>query len=148
MYDLVEVSVMADLPCSTWVVREYLANVPLFRCGAYHGMPVVPEWRLFVRDGAVVHTQPYWPYMALQQGQPDIFTWRVVYDALLAKMPPAAARQRLAPYALLAAEAVGGGYWSVDLLWQATTGKWWVTDMAEGARSYMYDPATQEQLEP
>jgi hypothetical protein len=43
--------------------------------------------------------------------------------------------------AIEAVEAVGGGYWSVDFL-RDRDGKAWLTDMAEGERSFRYESAT------
>lgn len=150
VFNLVEWSHTVDmwgLPHDVWAVREMIPNVPLFYCHAYGGMPVVPEWRLFVRDAEVTHVQPYWPLGALEQGQPSARNWREIMAAIYDKLPPTAASEMLGPLARQAVAACGGGYWSVDFLWAATgSQRWWLTDMAAGELSYRYDPATGAEL--
>lgn len=127
---------MMGLPHETWAVREMIPTRPLFVCSAFGNFPVTREFRLFVRDGEVVHTQPYWPPDAVAEGHPDVDDWA----ARLAR----AARATTVEYAqliwmaLAASEAVGGGYWSVDLL-EDRDGEWWLTDMAEGERSFRWN---------
>lgn len=137
---LVEWSHLVDLmglPTNVWAVREMIPTAPLFTCAGYRGFPVTREFRMFVRDGKVEHTQPYWPPDAVANGRPDVDDWA---DRL-----ERASRATTAEYAgmmwtaLAAAEAAGGGYWSVDLL-QDDAGEWWLTDMAEGARSFRWEP--------
>lgn len=136
---LVEWSALADLmglPTRTWAAREMLDGDVLCRCAAYGGMPVVREFRLFVRDDAVEHLQPYWPEDAVAAGRPDdpAWRWRLGQAARLAPRTTEALRN----LALRAVDAQGGGFWSVDLF-RARRG-WFVTDMAEGDRSFRYEP--------
>lgn len=142
---------MLGLPTNVWAVRELLETKPLFICTAYGGFPVVREFRFFVKDrpahpkrhGFVEHVQPYWPIDACEQGRPDREDWReVLAEASKISIPE---YEDLRLLAFLSHAAVGGGFWSVDVL-QDASGSWWVTDMAEGARSYRYDPETQEHL--
>lgn len=143
VHRLVEYSACADmfgLPLGTWAVRERIPVVPLFHCQAYGGMPVVPEWRLFVDGAKVVHTQPYWPHDALAAGRPTASNWLAVITGAEESLGRQDVVGVLESLARAAVAAVGGGYWSVDLLWSAVTGSWWLTDMADGARSYRYEP--------
>lgn len=140
---LVESSVLAGmmgLPTDSWAVRELIPNVPLFTLDHYCGMPYVPEWRLFATPDEVVHIQPYWPMKALEQGRPSIPNWRDVVAAFFAKMSAQQAVALLGPTAIRAAEVCDGGLWSVDFLWSAVNGRWWLTDMADGDRSFRYEP--------
>lgn len=143
MVSLVEESALADmmgLPTDSWAVRELIPNVPLFTLDYYCGMPYVPEWRLFATPDEVVHIQPYWPTEALEQGHPSIPNWREVVASFFAEMPLAASGTLLGPTAMRAAEVCEGGLWSVDFLWSAVNGRWWLTDMADGDRSFRYEP--------
>lgn len=140
---LVEASALAGimgLPVDSWAVRELIPNVPLFTLDYYCGMPFVPEWRFFATPEEVVHTQPYWPVDAIEQGRPSIPNWREVARTFFDSKSPSEVWLTLAPLARRAAEACEGGEWSVDFLWSAVTGSWWLTDMADGDRSFRYDP--------
>jgi hypothetical protein len=137
---LVEWSALVDLmslPTNVWAVREFIPTAPLCICEAYGNFPVVREFRLFVRDDKVEHTQPYWPPDAVEVGRPDAQDW--------AERLAAASKATQLEYAgmlwtaLAAVDAVGGGFWSVDLL-QGADGDWWLTDMAEGDRSFRWEP--------
>lgn len=136
--NLIEESALCDLPVATWAVRELIATAPLFYCTGYGGFPVVREFRMFVEDGTVAHVQPYWPPLACELGHPDAADWRARLAA--ASTLADEERARLGRLAMVAGSTLGG-YWSVDML-QAADGGWWVTDMADGMRSYAYDPAT------
>lgn len=125
---------MFGLPYDTWAVRELLPVSPAFH--AFRGMPIVREVRVFVRDGRVEHVQPYWP--------PSAFTAEpgVPSDAVLEALNFLGARERLALEAQSkAVGAVLGGYWSVDWL-QTAGGQWALTDMAEGDKSFRWEPET------
>jgi len=137
---LVEWSYTVDLmglPVDTWAVREMLKTKPLFSCQSYGGFPVTREFRIFVLDNEVTHIQPYWPEDAVERGSPDIDNWRELLDRSQALS--SAERDSLVDEALKAVAAVGGGYWSIDFL-QDSADNWWLTDIADGARSYFYQP--------
>lgn len=140
---LVEASALAGimgLPTDTWAVRELIPNVPLFTLDDYCGMPFVPEWRLFANETDLVHWQPYWPLDAIEEGRPSAPNWReIVSDFFVAASTDQTLRD-LSLMAVRAAQACDGGLWSVDFLWSAVTGTWWLTDMADGDRSFRYDP--------
>jgi hypothetical protein len=136
---LVEWSFSVDLmglPTNTWVVRKMLDTAPLFHCEAFGDFPVTREFRLMVRDGVVVHWQPYWPPDAVEQGRPDTLNWRELLADASERGDDWAA---LVALAVEAGRAVGGGYWSIDVL-QDRHGKWWVTDMADGDSSFVWRP--------
>jgi hypothetical protein len=135
---LVEWSHMVDmmgLPTRVWAIRKLLETRPLFTCAGYGNFPVTREFRFFVRDGAVEHWQPYWPPDAVEVGRPDDPGWREKLDK--ASRLTGIEYEELAEISLDAVALVGGGYWSVDLLEDAR-GNWYLTDMAEGDRSFMW----------
>jgi hypothetical protein len=124
----------AVLPHDVWAVRKLLDTEPLFR--AFRGMPITREFRVFVRDDDVEHVQPYWPPDAILD--PDRHDWRKRL-AQASRLDVDDDNYRLGELAGMASAAVGGGYWSVDLL-QDRRGEWWLTDMAEGDRSFRWQP--------
>ena len=131
---LIEYSHLVDmigLPFDKWAVREFLPTRPVGHCPNFGYMPVVKEYRFFVRDGEVVCWHPYWSEGALRQGG-VVFDQGHDVDSLHA-LDDLAQLEKLAS---AAGEAVGGE-WSVDLL--QTDRGWYVTDMAEAHRSGHYD---------
>jgi hypothetical protein len=138
---LVEESAMGfpSLPVGTWAVREMVPTSPICYCEGYGGMPVVREFRFFIRGSRIEHSQPYWPPDAVEQGQPDRSDWAERLEA--GRRLSLDDLQTLTALTQAAAAAVGGGYWSVDFL-QDEDGGWWLTDMAEGEKSFRYEPGT------
>jgi hypothetical protein len=133
---IAEYSIMADLmglPIDRWVVRELLPTKPVFH--AFRDMPIVREFRVFVRDSVIEHWQPYWPLHALE-GQTEEPNWRELASQLNSITPEE--RAKVEGLALRVSAAVPG-YWSVDCLDVVGRG-WMVTDMAEGDKSYRWDP--------
>lgn len=119
---------MMGLPHNVWVCREMLPTNPLFRCTRYGNMPVVREWRFFIRAGLIECWHPYWPVIALEQGAPDDAGWRAQIAHLSAPPPNEA-------HALAARAArLFDGYWSLDLF--EASDSYYVTDMALGEQSY------------
>lgn len=141
IFNLVEASALADifgLPTDTWVLREMIETDTLFKCNAWEGFPVTREFRVRIgkpgdEDATVF---PYWPEAAIEEGDPSEENWRELL-ASRSRIDDADAAQ-LASLAFGAQSAVGGGFWSVDLL-QGRDGKWWLTDMAEGEKSWWPD---------
>ncbi len=122
-----ECASLLGLPCDWWAVRELLPTIPLAVCPRYEGMPACREFRCFVADGEVICMHPYWPTEALERGgvtDPE----RIA--AQLASCPDEPAVRALAARA----GAAVGGEWSVDVL--ETARGWFVTDMAEAAKSW------------
>ena len=124
---------MVGLPTSMWAVRKMIETAPLFTAFWGH-MPITREFRLFVRDNAVEHVQPYWPPDAIIA--PSDLGWRTKLEQ--ANRLTWGERKILADVAVIATAAVGGGFWSVDFL-QDKSGSWWLTDMADGDRSFRWD---------
>lgn len=133
---LVEYSMMVDimgLPVDVFAFRQVIPTTPIFHAFAGR-MPIVREFRFFVRDGIVEHIQPYWPADAILS--PDVADWRERLE--LAAELGERTGWHLCQDAATAGVAVGGGYWSVDFLEDAT-GRWWLIDMARGEDSYHSD---------
>lgn len=114
------------LPWAVWAVREFLPVVPLGTCPRYGSMPVVREFRCFVDGGRLLCWHPYWPRDAIARGgaDPGLFPRLAEIGEDLPTIRDLACR----------AGAACGGAWSVDLL--ATRRGWFVTDMAEAAKSF------------
>lgn len=151
---LVEESALADLmglPTDVWAVREYLDVEPLFRCVRFGNMPVVTEFRVFIRGDEIEHVQPYWPLGALEQGEPDVEDWRERVAHSRSLMHSFAGPDGEDVWTMsgeaagLLARRYGDDrmFWSMDWLLDRH-GKWWLTDMAEGDRSFRYDPKEEE----
>lgn len=137
--NLVEESHMGipSLPTDTWAVRELIPTDHLFHCSGFGGLPVTREFRVFVRDDRVEHVQPYWPADALKDARPNLPHWRrsLQWAAKISNYD----LDRITERALAAVAALDGGYWSVDFLIDEYD-EWWLIDMAEGDRSFRYDP--------
>jgi hypothetical protein len=137
--NLIAFSEMADMfggvPVGAFVLREMLPTVPAFY--AFNGMPIVREFRVFVRDGLVEHIQPYWPPEAIERSiiEPSLKSWRTALQMM--SVLDDETKQVLTRLALQANAAVPG-YWSVDFL--DVSGCWVLTDMAEGDLSFKCNP--------
>lgn len=134
---LVEWSCTVDLlglPTEVWAARQLIDTVPLFH--AFERMPITREFRLFVRDDQVEHVQAYWPADAIARGgHPDDQDWQTKLEQASVLLDDE--RTLLIELAARAVSAVGGGFWSVDML-EDRAGSWWLTDMAEGDKSFRY----------
>lgn len=117
---------LRGLDWSTWAVRELLPTTPAFL--AFDEMPIVCEFRVFVRDGEELCWHPYWPAGAIE-GHTEERNWRSRLRALQNE-PNNEARE----IARLASRAVPGDAWSVDVL--KTEKGWYVIDMALAGESY------------
>ena len=124
-----------ELPYRMWCVRELLPVDPVAVLPEYGNMPLVKEVRAFVQGGRVVCAHPYWPPGAIERGfggspgMPQALEGIALRSADEQEWRPLSER--------VAAEFTGDGAWSVDLL--ATRWGWYVTDMAEAARSFHWD---------
>ena len=68
-----------DLPIGAWLIRRALDVSVLYRCAAWHELPVTREFRVFAHsDGRIEHLQPYWPPDAFKRARPDLEHWRAV----------------------------------------------------------------------
>lgn len=148
--ELIEFSACADmmgLATNVWAVREYLPVEPIAILPRYGDMPLVPEARCFIEGGKVLCAHPYWPEDSILQGlarsdgkkatEEDL----KVFDEstrLFQLCEQAINWGHVRDLAEKVAEAFkDDGYWSVDLL--PARDKFFVTDMAEGERSFHYE---------
>jgi hypothetical protein len=120
-----------------------LPVTPLTTLPRYGGMPLVREYRAFVEGGQILCTHPYWPKKSIfeglaepEKGQPDyrLSETETLFFQMNQQGLPPEAQQLLQSVAGVFA---GDGAWSVDVL--ETQRGWFVTDMAEAARSYHWD---------
>lgn len=125
---------MIGLPVDVWAVREFLPTMPVMVADRYGNMPVCREFRFFVDGAKVLCRHPYWSKDSLEQGLSELPTdfaeryERLCHDVIeLATIHDLASR----------AGAALGGYWSVDIL--ETERGWFVTDAAEGQRSFHWE---------
>lgn len=130
VYNLVEFSMLVDLPWQTWAVRKMIPTSPITT--AFSGdMPIAREVRLFVDNGKLICAHPYWPEEAFRG---SIYSDDKVTDEQikqLANLPDMSNLTKLAEY-------VSDQFmhaWSIDFL-QDTEGNWWLTDMALANTSY------------
>lgn len=125
-------------PCDVWVVRELLPTRPVF--AAFEGLPITREYRLFIEGGRLSHIQPYWPADVIRQampGKPHLINRLRDMNRL-----DAATHIQLNSLTLRVAGAVEGD-WSVDWM-QVPCRGWVLTDMAEAAYSYRYEPGRED----
>jgi len=131
---LVEWSNLVDilgLPVDVWAVREMLPTEPLHV--ARSGLPIVPEARMFIRDGDVACVHPYWPMEALVQRwcglEEEAAENLAAHIAVVVQNAEPMLREMAQPIL----ERVPGA-WSVD--WMLTTRGWYHIDMGLAARSW------------
>ena len=127
--NLVEMSAVATIdrfmPCDFWAVREFIKTKSYFNYFAGE-MPITKERRFFVRNGKVECQHSYWPREVFE-GIDDkkfeelsMFTEQDMKEVL-----------PMAEYI----SKIFSGYWSCDFL-KSESGKWYLTDMAIGEKSY------------
>lgn len=134
-----ELASMIGMPVKVWAIRQMLKTTPVFhafqsgRKGAAGGMPVVREYRFFVKGREIVCEHPYWPKKAIIR--PSTADWEAALDSISGE-PPEEARElaRQAGAALWDPDRDGFAQWSVDVL-LAEDG-WYVTDCAVAAQSW------------
>lgn len=127
-------AMFGELPTYTWVVREMLLTDPVFY--AFKGMPITKEFRYFIRDGIIEHTQPYWDPKAFENDSQHPNTLPSDWRAQLASISEIGDdSEHLVDLTKVVSKAIKG-YWSIDWLW--TKKGWYLTDMALGEQSYMW----------
>lgn len=131
---LAEFSAIADLPMTEIAVREMLRTEPLFH--AFYGMPVVPETRIFARNGTITHAQPYWPASAILH--PDVDDWEARLERANREMLESWPRLCEKSADISRHPVFAPDEWSIDWL-KDRDGKWWCIDMALGEMSYRHD---------
>lgn len=129
---LVEATALAwTVPFGCLVVREFLPLRAGFK--AFNNMPIAREFRFFVKDGEVIHWQPYWPPNSMRNTTID--NWEELlhgysqldYESL--------------GYLTYTAKEAGkklGGFWSVDFA-QHIDQNWYLIDMARGEESFYWN---------
>lgn len=133
---LVEATALADQPLGCFVVREFLNLQSLFT--AFNGMPVAREFRLFIRDGEVLHIQPYWPPQSIRK--PSVPDWR--YHLGWLNELSAGDKAFLEARARRINSHIEG-FWSMDFA-KDVKGDWYLIDMARGELSYLWYPDRDE----
>ena len=120
---------LIGFPIANWFVREYLPVAPLFT--AFGSTPIVREFRLFAKNGAVHQWQPYWPASSMLE--PDDTDWeKKLADASVLDAEVASV---IGGYAETISKLMPEDSWSVDFLVDKN-GKWYLTDMALEDSSY------------
>ena len=135
VHAIAEWSHLADiavpLPTDVWVVRELLKTEPAFH--AFRGrMPITREHRVFVREGKVICSHPYWPADCIEGHDPSEEDWRARLKQL--SELPLADMLALVDGSIRASELFEGA-WSVDWLWTTDRG-WVLIDMARAEISW------------
>lgn len=110
------------------IFREYLPLKSQFT--AFHGMPVAPEWRWFVRDGQTVCKHFYWPDDAIRN--PSREDWLPLLHNMQFCKPED--DRLLNKYATTFVEECPG-FWSVDFALTQERG-WVLIDAARGELSW------------
>lgn len=110
------------------LIRQMLDTDPAFR--AFNGMPVTQEFRFFAGKGKVEGYQAYWPEHTIQN--PDADDWQSRLAEINSIKPKDL--KELVAMAMSVTRHLDGD-WSIDFL-KDRYGKWWLIDMAEGAKSY------------
>ena len=130
MGGIVEQCAMGNIGASpllyeNWVIRELIPTTPYLTF--FRGeMPIVKEVRIFVRDGVVVCSHPYWPKEAITTIDEET-------HAALCSLSDGD-REQVHSMANVISKYFRG-YWSCDFL-KSTAGEWYCTDMAQGEDSY------------
>lgn len=139
-YRLIEENLMADfmggMNPKAMVLREFLNLDAPFE--AFKGMPIAREFRIFADNGEVVCMHPYWPKTSIEfwSGTKPSSNWETKL-AEQSRLPAGKELEHLKDLAKIASKKVGG-YWSIDLC-KTKSGKWYLTDMAVGEKSFHWE---------
>jgi len=129
IFNIVEFSAIATIDrfmsCDFWAVRELIKTKPYFYY--FKNMPITKERRFFVRNGKIECSHPYWDVENLFKG---------IEKEKLEELNKFSIKDQnqlneMAQYITDTFQ----GYWSCDFL-QDIDGKWWMTDMAIGEKSF------------
>jgi len=141
IYCLVEHEAMAmrrSYYPSHLTIREFIPAKHYFY--AFDGMPVTKEIRIFIKEGKIVHRQPYWPPEAIED--PVCFKGNSlsdveVNDLMIQNHMMLAQDDECVDRQALEVSKFFPGYWSVDFM-KGLNGKWYLIDMALGEGSYKW----------
>jgi hypothetical protein len=134
IYEVIIANLLADilgLPFTALVFREYIPLESKFT--AFWGeLPIAKERRIFIKNGKIQCSHPYWPEDAIEQ--PSIIYWREELKELntLTKKDESILKK----YSEILAKNFED-YWSVDFA-KGRDGKWYLIDMAKGENSFHY----------
>ncbi len=124
---------MMGLPATAFVIREYIEMENVFT--AFHGMPVNPERRYFIRDGKVLCHHAYWIEGAIASASHNDklpTDWKTILSRANHETDDEVLL--LTWYANMLAERLEG-FWSVDFC-KAAHGEWYFIDVAAGEKSW------------
>lgn len=110
------------------VVREYIEMDSKYT--AFASMPVNPERRYFIKDGALLCHHHYWIKEAILR--PSVENWEELSDEM--NLETSAEIELLTTYTKQVAKIIDG-FWSIDFC-KAKDGRWILIDMAEGNKSW------------
>jgi hypothetical protein len=151
-----------DLPAQVAAIRQMIPTTPMFT--AFRGMPITREFRCFVdctnefrytksefmvgdkmrsiaapdlyQSATVTHIQPYWPADSLEGHVIGCADW--LTPLMAASVLTAEEWEQIETMVCQAGREFSGS-WSIDVL-QDRDGGWWITDMAQGERSFRWTP--------
>lgn len=112
------------------VVRKYIKTIPAFY--AFNKMPITCERRYFVKDGQIYFHHPYWPPFSIEN--PSCENWELLLSEL--NFESQEEIKYLSELTIRIGNLLGDG-WSVDWL-KDEYGKWWLIDMAEDYKSFIW----------
>lgn len=126
--------IMGGLPIEAIVVREYIPMDTKFYAFAGN-MPVNPERRYFIRNGAVLCHHSYWIEEAIREPLNNKLpeNWKKLLRAVNSEVD--SEELEILRIATEKVAKVMDGFWSVDYCFSAK-GEWILIDMAEGEKSW------------
>lgn len=114
---------------SAIMLRDWIETAP--KATAFGGLPVVREWRVFSDGKEAICVNGYWPDEALHNHMDNGAV--IPHDVTKSWYVNV-----IADAAIMAANEMGGGIWSVDFM-EDKFGQIWLIDMATGENSYHHE---------
>lgn len=128
------------------VLRDYIGDwnwldehVPCI----YNGMPLRPEFRVFYNfDNRLMYLANYWDYNYCHEAIERSATDKIVYDSYYPYILNFYENNKCSVERLVA-DSMGiveglSGEWSIDVMWDAESRKYWLIDMAKAEQSAYY----------
>lgn len=131
IHNIFEFSLMHSIGRSNyWAIRKYI--LPELIATSASGMPLAAEYRFFVRNGEIVHSQPYWcpGNVDTQVTLDQLKSAYLILDKMIEEPATIAARvgrQLCLEYS----------DWSVDMM-LGKDGKWYFIDAALAVQSFKW----------